>query len=295
MLFTERNYRSLALLCRFLAERFDVPRNFPLLPYLDNARNPPDRADSALFRRLILSDQRRDAIAQKLGTTTEVIQANGAAYSNFYSAANRAQIWSRFFGVTRAGNTDLPGYKGFLSHAINGGHSCPGPLFDWHRFARDVWDWWWYPFDFDISGTNVSITRRPYRQARLSTPLVEYYYDANGAANDYDQLREAPGPFDVNPTEKFRLPQFAPVYAMANGVVVAARFAQNSNPNGSGFLLVRHEVFHQRIGDRIDYDRAPSFVWSLIYFLENAGFDIPAPPPALPGATSGANPDRKYD
>ena len=31
-----------------------------------------------------------------------------------------------------------PCYRGFLAHSANGGHPCPGPLFDWHRFAREV-------------------------------------------------------------------------------------------------------------------------------------------------------------
>jgi hypothetical protein len=287
MLFTERNYRSLALLTRLLAEKLGVPRNFPLLPYIGNDN---DVANRGIFRQLILSDQRRDAIAQKLGTTTEVIQANGQAYVNFYNAANRVRIWRRFFGAgAGVGVRDLPCFRGILSHDINGNHSCPGPLFDWHRFAREVWDWWWYPFDFEPLGTAVSTTRRPYRQARRDTPLIEYYYDANGGAHEYNQTREAPDP--VNPAEKFRLPQLTPVYALANGVVVAARFAISSNPVDSGFLLVRHEVFHQNNASSIDYDRAPTFVWSLIHFLENAGFNIPAPPPAAPGATSAANPD----
>ena len=33
MIFTERDYRSLALLCRLLAEQYGVPRNFCVLPY----------------------------------------------------------------------------------------------------------------------------------------------------------------------------------------------------------------------------------------------------------------------
>ena len=297
MLFTERDYRSLALLCRLLAEQNSLPRNFPLLPYLDVEHDQPS---AALFRQLILSDQRRDEIAQKLGTTTAIIQANGAAFTQWYSGPDdrwvdhsgnhrTGRIWNRFFGVdpTRAvGVIDTPCFRGFLAHAMNGHHPCPGPLFDWHRFAREVWDWWWYPFDTDAVA--VTTTRRPYKQARRSTQLLDYYYDATGAAQDYNRLHP---PLSLN--ERFLLPgEAVPVYAMANGVVVAARFALSSGPASSGFLLVRHEVFHQAGADhRIDYNMSPTFVWSLTYFLENADFSIPPAPPALPGATPNANPD----
>jgi hypothetical protein len=266
MLFTERDYRTLALLCRFLAEQNGLPRNFPLLPYLDNTLDSPD---AALFRKLILSDQRRDALAQKLGTTTDVIRANGAAFTNFYNA-NSGRIWSRFFGVNpdNPGVADLPCFRGFLSHDINGGHPCPGPLFDWHRFAREVWDWWWYPFD--VEPVAVTTTPRPYLQARRDTQLIDYYFDATGAAADYNRLRPP-----LSLTDRFLLPDIrTPVYAMANGVVVAARFALSNNPAASGFLLVRHEVFHQAAENHIDYDQPPTFVWSLTYFLSNPGFRL---------------------
>jgi hypothetical protein len=289
MLFTERNYRSLALLSRLIAEQNGLPRNLPLLPYLDNDRDRPDRD---LFRKLILSDQLGELIAQKLGTTTAIIQANGAAFAAFYTVASRARIWSRFFGADpqHQGDADRPCFRGFLSHDINGNHHCPGPLFDWHRFAREIWDWWWYPFDFEravvLTTLRPSLTRRAYMQARRNTPLIEYYYDAIGSAADYNGLHPP-----LSLTEGFLLPDPAtPVYAMANGVVVAARFALSNNPAASGFLLVRHEVFHRGVANRIDYNGAPTFVWSLTRFLGNAGFSIPAAPSALPGPTPTANP-----
>ena len=284
MLLTERDYRTLALLCRLLAEQNGLPRNFPLLPYLDT--NHGDDADAALFRQLILADQTRDAIAQKIGTTRADIEANGTAYTNFYNL-HGDRVWGRFFGFDRQNQTvvDTPCFRGFLSHAIIGHHPCPGPLFDWHRLAREVWDWWWYPFDADPVA--VTTTRRPYGQARRTTQLIDYYYDSTGVAVDYNRLHPP-----VALYERFVLPQMTPVYAMANGVVVAARFALSSDPASTGFLLIRHELFHQTVANhRIDYDLGPTFIWSLITFLENAGFTIPPAPPAVPVATSDANPD----
>jgi hypothetical protein len=144
-------------------------------------------------------------------------------------------------------------------------------LFDWHRFAREVWDWWWYPFD--VTPVAVTTQARPYRQARLTTQLIDYYWDATGAAQDYNALHPLvlTDPFGI----RYLLPAFTPVYALANGVVVAARFALSNDPRASGFLLVRHEVFHQfAAANHISYDLAPTYVWSLIYFLENAGFGV---------------------
>ena len=232
MLFTERNFRSLVLLCRLLAEQNGLPRNLPLLPY---ASADPDRTNTAVFRKLILAEQRRDDIAVQIGTTTAAIQANTPQFGQWYQGS-ATEHWSRLFGVVPASaRTVTPCFRGFLAHSMNGGHPCPGPLFDWHRFARELWDWWWYPFDTDAVA--ASTTMRPYLQARRDTPLIDYYYDAEGVAADYNALHEA-----LSIEEKFRLPLATPIYAMANGVVVAARFPNSSSPATSGFLLVRHEV-----------------------------------------------------
>ena len=78
MLFTERDYRCLVLLYRLLAEQNGIPRNFSLLPYLKKfdpsapSGTLLDSADPAQFSKLILSDQRREAIAQKLGMTVSL-------------------------------------------------------------------------------------------------------------------------------------------------------------------------------------------------------------------------------
>jgi hypothetical protein len=289
MLFTERNFRSLVLLCRLLTEQNGLPRNFPLLPY---ASADPDRTNVALFRQLILAEQRGDEIAVQVGSTKAMITGNTQQFIQWYQA-NAAETWSRLFGVIPgqgvtpahpngvASATVTPCFRGILPHSMNGGHPCPGPLFDWYRFAREVWDWWWYPFDTD--GTAASTTMRPYFQARLNTPLVDYYYDASGGAADYRNLRAL-----VTIEETFLLPLATPIYAMANGVVVAARLG--TAPGTSGFLLVRHEVFYRAANNHIDYDHAPTFVWTLISFLDNAQFNIPSPPPALAAPTPANNP-----
>jgi hypothetical protein len=69
-------------------------------------------------------------------------------------------------------------------------------LFDWYRFAREMWDWWWYPFDTDAVA--ASTTMRPYFQARHDTPLLEYYYDATGTAADYNARHEPAGGIGAN-------------------------------------------------------------------------------------------------
>jgi hypothetical protein len=272
-LFTERNYRAMALLCRFLAERNGIPRNFPLLPYASVAH---DAADPVVFRKLLLADPLADQIGAKLVVDMAVARAGGQAFANIH-APKHAEWWQRFFGLTVGGGRSTPCFRGFISHMINGGHPCPGPLFDWHRFAREVWDWWWYPFDFDggvvtLPPKPLDTSVRPYRRARGDTPLVEYYYDAVGSDDDYNALRP---PLSV--VDRFTLEANVPIYALANGVAIAAKLPLGSNLASPGFLLTRHEVFHQSAafqGARIDYDQPPTYVWSLISFVEAPGFSV---------------------
>jgi hypothetical protein len=301
MLFTERNFRSLVLLTRFAAERHGVPRNFPLLPY---ASADPDWSNSAVFRKLILAEQRGGEIAVQMGTTREFIQANSPAFVSWYGGTPKA-IWSRLFGVipgaaavpatptspARSATFStpvVPCFRGILAHSADGAHPCPGPLFDWHRFAREVWDWWWYPYDLvpGAAGTppTAATARRPYFRARRTTPLLEYYYDAVGTPANYAAMREP-----ATAEDTFRLPAGTPVYALANGVIVAARLGAGAAA-GTGFVLVRHELFHRTAHDRIDYDAPPTYVWTLVSRLDNAGVDIPAAPPAVAAPPPAANP-----
>src|SRR5262245_12694924 len=146
-LFTERIYRSLALLCRAVTASLGIPKSFPLFPYL--TRQTDARSD-VLFRQMLLADPACDAIATKLGTTMAAVRANDDAYRRWYHDAdyvktyrdgrqpqNRNNRWTLFFGVDRDGTTkSSPCFKGFLWHAINGDHLWPGPLFDCYRLAR---------------------------------------------------------------------------------------------------------------------------------------------------------------
>jgi hypothetical protein len=121
-------------------------------------------------------------------------------------------------------------------------------------------------------------------QARKSTPLLEYYYDAPGTTADYVGLRQL-----LTIEETFRVPATTPIYALANGVVVAAQLS-GPVPGSTGFLLVRHEVFHENSSGAINYNHVPTYVWTLISNLDTSGSVIPAAPPALPAATPAANP-----
>ncbi len=259
MLFTERNYRSLALLCRFIAENWGLPRNFPLLPYM---RVEADSSDRKIFRRLLLGDQSRDAQVAKFHFSVADAQNDTATYQSHYSQAT----WRSFFG-TSAG--DFPVFRGFQSHDINGHHPCPGPMFDWHRFAREVWDWWWYPFDTDMPAVQQVPARRPYLRARKDTPLIGYYYDST--SNDASYASVAVATEDqARGAAHYAVTAGTPIYAMANGVLVAARLPSQSDVNNPGFALVRHEVFWRSNQNRIDYDQPPSMVWSLTTYINAA-------------------------
>lgn len=277
--FTERDYRSLAALSRYLAERHKIPRNFPTLPYVSREL---DRGDASVFRQLLLGDPIGDRIATRIGLDANVARTNGAAWTNSYLHDTHSitpfAFWNNFFGLPTGagGNAVKPSYRGFLSHWLNGGHRCPGPLFDWHRFAHEVWDWWWYPFDFaagNSSPLQASTVSRPYRQARADTRLVEYYYDAVGGALEYTAQRLTNTPALMGTYEQFSLGLQVPLYALANGVIVAACLPIENTVGGSkGFILTRHEVFLPEATGEIRYDTPPTRVWSLIRYIDPAGF-----------------------
>ncbi len=286
-LFTERDYRSLASLCRFLAENNSIPRNFPTLPYVTRGN---DSGNSAVFRELLLGDPTCDQIANRLGLNLAVVRAGGdpwnAVYTSTAPGVSALTRWKNFFGLPLTRNrATSPSFMGFISHSINGGHPCPGPYFDWHRFAREMWDWWWYPFDFSGTPRIPATTQRPYRQARRDDRLVDYYYDAVGSSTDYTSVRRlASPPLGVASYEQFRLSQDVPIHSLANGVIVAARLPIAGGAS-NGFLLTRHEVFTpDRAEDtRILYNTAPTRVWSLIRFLSAPQFSV--------GQVSQANPE----
>jgi hypothetical protein len=300
MLFCDRHYDHLACLCRYLAEELGIPRNFPLLPWQDRQSN---ENDVTVIRKLLLADPRADMLARAVGKNSAADFQNltpplqvwylGQLMQHRVPADHtRGKIhnvaWSNFFedfnvhppAVRPAQGTR--GFCGFIAHSLPGAigitptgadqsdHPCPGPYFDWHRFSRQVWDWWWYPFDFDQPPA-LNIFRRAYAQARRNTPLIEYFFDAVGHPADYNGLHQL-----LSQQEQFRLPDLTPVYALANGIMVAARIplATTHDPSTTGFVLTRHRVFWQLNGNRINYDLPPTYVWTLISFLEmaNASF-----------------------
>jgi hypothetical protein len=66
---------------------------------------------------------------------------------------------------------------------------------------------------------------------------------------------------------------------MANGVLVAARIDVSLDQTRTGFVLCRHEVFHQSLGVNINYNTPPSYVYSLTSYLQHPGltFDDVSP------------------
>jgi hypothetical protein len=323
MVFTEWHYRSWALLTRYLCEALLVPRNFPVMPH---ARRDHAITNADLFKKLVLADERFDMIVNGLTGTYHGTVLNFAAADftgstpadlnrlhGHYAAAHVNQgafnfggfqnvemnlAWLRFFDF----------YRGIHGHGFSGNqivgqddHDCPGPLFDWHRFAREVWDWWWYPFDFDATHAHTSATDRSYRRADGNTALVEYFF--------YDQptfyINRTTAPGGIQGTgsspDTFMLEQNSAVYALANGELVAAHYPIGGDASGNvsmAFVLVRHEVFHtpdlegvqRQLGaaspndaahggladiGRIDYGLEPTPVYSLYMHLgrhENMNF-----------------------
>jgi hypothetical protein len=307
MLFTEWQYRSWALLARYLCEQYDLPRNFPLLPHALRSKVVNDQS---VFRRIVLADERFQVLVRNF-SQYGILEAH-------FMPFNEAHLRDRYIGAIQTSGrlrnniwtTLVNSFRGSYGHGFSGSntledddHDCPGPLFDWHRFAREVWDWWWYPFDFRDGLVVTEWERRPYQRANGATPLVEYYFEAPNfeAKNQaYIHLSLPPqgaapqGIFDhISSPSVFRLQPETPVYAPANGELVAARFPtpDPQHPVSLAFALVRHEIFHKPntfsldLGifgsvsvppGRIDYYSRPSYVYSLIMHLgrpEGMSFD----------------------
>src|SRR5260370_13919999 len=96
---------------------------------------PPRNCNSADFE----SDDPAQGLPHKY---QQAVQPTGTATTNGVASHPVNDMWTRLFGS----------YRGFHGHGYAGAvhgddHNCPGARFDWHRFARDVWDYWWMPFD----------------------------------------------------------------------------------------------------------------------------------------------------
>ena len=313
MLFTEWHYRSWALLTRYLCEALLVPRNFPVMPH---AQRDHTITDETVFKKIVLADERFEMIVAGLrGNYHGTLLAFAAADFNGGTPADAANLRNHYraahvpqgsfnFGGPALQNVEMnlawlrlfDFYRGMHGHAFSGNqitgqddHDCPGPIFDWHRYAREVWDWWWWPFDFDAAHATTNVPDRPYRRADRSTPLIEYFfYDAAGP---YQARAAAPGGIQgaASSPATFRLDEHAPIYALANGELVAARYPLAGNAS-MAFVLVRHEIFHvPDIGGiaraagagggndawhggladagRLDYSSEPTTVYSLTMHL----------------------------
>ena len=146
--------------------------------------------------------------------------------------------------------------------------------------------------------TTTAVPPRGYRQPNRTTPLIEHYFDDDNhdpAAGALDARHAARRRDSIEGEDSsgttWRLDPGSPVYAMANGELVAARFAQPADVVSMSFLLVRHLIFHQTVGGpdpiaalRLDYDHPPSTVYSLYMHIGHPqGLDLTA--------VNAANPD----
>jgi hypothetical protein len=143
------------------------------------------------------------------------------------------------------------------------------------------------------------VSPRPYSQPAHdgTTPLNEYYWDTSVATILARKTTGIHGAHSSPST--FALPEGSRIYALANGEVVAARFATANTGVDFSLLVVRHEVFHRldprpaaaappggfpQFANRIDYESAPSSVYSIYVHLGRpAGMDF--------AAVNAANPD----
>jgi hypothetical protein len=302
MLFSEAQYQSWALLTRYLLELFTLPRNFPVLPHRREVESHDGVTAAAAARRIILCDQTSEMMQRKLikspfqFATTDF--TNPTTFQQKYDAESVGAA-----GTTRAFNRVWREFtymfRGLVGHHFCGNSKgpdkaeCPGKVFDFHRLAREVWDYWWYPFDTTSAG-GTATPRRAYRVFREGTPLIEYYWEESEAQH---KARLTPGIHGgTGAPSTFGLDPVSPIYALANGELVAARFPTEPGggfaPASMAFVLVRHEVFHRNrfpwnlfpstsplppafSPALIDYNQKPDYVYSLYMHLDRpAGMDL---------------------
>ena len=208
--------------------------------------------DAATFSAIVLADEGLSRSPQTFGLPAAPVPPTAAALEAAYEAGIQV-IVSRYGAnveTNRHWQAMFSVYRGFHGHGYsgdphNGDHDCPGPMFDWHRFAREVWDWWWWPFDIDVANLATAVPARPYSLATRdgNTPLKEYFWSTLPAV---PQGLVRPGIHGASGSpQTFELPQNSRIYALANGELVAARFPAETGQVSLAFMLVRHEVFHQ--------------------------------------------------
>lgn len=283
MRFSEPQQQAWAMLARYLFELFALPRNLPLLPHLSRSSSLAGAGAADAVRRIVLADERSDMIQRVAVALPHTVPqgsfAQAAGFQALYEAtqvAATAGVQSHN-GVYRAWTE---AFRGLFSHraagsmlifhgSANGEHDCPGPLFDFHRLAREVSDYWWYPFD--VANATSAVTPRPYRTWHGDTPILEYYWDETLADRTGRFVTGAHGV--TSSPDTFRLEPASPVYALSNGELVAARLPAAGADPSTGFVLVRHDVYWSPPFQglipplvpavSIDYDIAPESVYTL--------------------------------
>ncbi|HEV2700342.1 MAG TPA: N-acetylmuramoyl-L-alanine amidase [Steroidobacteraceae bacterium] len=199
MRLSEPQYVGWARLARWLAEVWRIPRNFPLQPYV---RRGSVESAWRTYRAAVDADPTRDMhIRTQLqphpyncSSTTFESNTNAAGLPHVYAQGRHLNppwtdshgnhhparwindIWSKLFNS----------YRGFHAHSYSGAialhdddHNCPGAWFDWQRFARLVWDYWWYPFDLEQSSPADAVTSvtDPRDYGQDDGALHEHYFD----------------------------------------------------------------------------------------------------------------------
>ncbi len=183
-------------------------------------------------------------------------------------------------------------FEGILGHqTVHPRLRDPGPMLDWSRVQRGVRNDWWFPFD-------LGNEERDYRGA-----LSFWDYGAASMTDAYLQLVEGAGggTFPVGSNGLWHggihavFARPTPVYAMANGRVVACRYGEAAEPDANRgspfFVLLEHELHLEADAQgRLDASKPGTKVYSLYMHLVPAGFSFEKParrrggkPPANPG------------
>lgn len=172
-------------------------------------------------------------------------------------------------------------FQGIIGHKnIQTNRYDPGASMDWYRIKRGISDEWWYPVI--LGDTTRAINYLDESRAQDYESLTEY----NEPAKIEDYFAACEGNGGYFPIGRNRLwhggihlpsgTSARPVYAMANGRIVAARITSEEQvceeplPYSQCFVLIRHQVHVRDLANgEIDYGlNSTESVYSLYMHLQ---------------------------
>lgn len=197
----------------------------------------------------------------------------------------RENPWIDFLVLTRNGQPQpirdecgerVKAHQGIMGHMnLQSNRLDPGASLDYYRIKRGISDKWWYPVNLNDSerAMNYLDPARVNDYMEMTEhcdprQLERYYQASENSDLGYFPIGENRiwhGGIHLPSGTNSR-----PVYAMANGIIVAARAFDGAlvgpnRPTSTCFVLVKHFVHTRDSGDEIDYGANSAIVMYTLY------------------------------